>query len=139
MVAQSDARSQFGGVLMVNVAAKRTLDTTVTPDGKTVLVMDLVESFRRHRGRLTRPQICQEMGWPLTPKSLAFVYKICARWEITTAHFRSAAPVNINANADAIRRERTLEVIAKARLEQIAAAKLEAATAPPYKHGDLSW
>lgn len=109
---------------------------TATPLGEQVLTATLAEKLRSFRGRLSRVELCAAMEWPPTPANYGLIYKLCMRWEIATqdtVREKRDFPVN------QLRREREIELAAKVRTEQIALARIEATTAPPYKGGDLQW
>ena len=114
---------------------------TTTPSGERVLTKTLVEQMRRFRGRLTRASLCSAMGWDRTPANIKTVSGICERWEIVTADYiNPGRPIEVLQRGLRDKQaSRATEDARRLLAKQIELAVAEAATAPLYKKGDLSW
>ena len=54
--------------------------------GETVIAEDLVAQLRRYRGRLTRRQMCQAIGWDADNKQdMNAINRLCTRWDVASA------------------------------------------------------
>lgn len=95
---------------------------------------DLVTRVRRFRGRKTIHQILIALGIHQTKQAWLTIMNICRKYEITTA-----GPDDPEYFRKAVARDKAVDAAQENLRRQIALAKREKDTAPPYKSGKLEW
>jgi hypothetical protein len=95
--------------------------------------IDLVARIRRFRGRLTKKQITDQLGFKSAMTGFLTVARLCREYEISTADPEPDYRPGV------INRDQVLELAAEQLRREIAAAQKEAKFAPPYRPGPLIW
>lgn len=95
--------------------------------------LDLVARIRRFRGRLTKWQIADQLGFKGVMGGFLTVSRLCREYDITTAD------PDPDYRPGVINRDQVIELAAEQLRREIAAAQQEAKFAPPYRPGPLIW
>lgn len=94
---------------------------------------DLVAKIRKYRGRLTIRQLVDQLQFKSTLSGLLIIKNLCVKYEIMTADLEP------DYRHSTVTRDQAVALAADQLEKEIAAAKEEAKTAPPYRIGPLVW
>lgn len=106
----------------------------VTPVGlPQVRVMAVVEQLRHHRGRLTRRELAQVLGWnPNERRHMVLLNQIVRDFAITVKDAGRVDPM-AGRRPSGYRRGAELQAAREALAREIRLAQIEAPYAPPYR------
>lgn len=115
-------------------------DYVYTPAGK-VPTIDLVNQMRSHRGRKTRRELVEAVGFdPNNSTHFDVIRRICKDYDITVADPGRVDPKPKWDNRFSSKAAGELRLAKEQLAKEIALARMEAAHAPPYRYDEaLEW